>query len=148
MGSWGFMLLLGWVQKNWCLWIVVPEKTLESPLDCKEIKPVNPKGSQSWILIGRADAEVEAPILWPSNVKSWLIGKDPDAGKDWKQEEKGAKENEMVGWHKNSVDMSLSKLWEMVKGREAWHHTIHGVTESEKTEQQQLLKTVWRCLKN
>ena len=99
MDSWRFMFLLGWAQKNWSLWIVVLEKTLESPLDFKEINPVNPKGSQSWIFIGNADAEAEAPILWPSNMKSWLIGKDPDAGKGWRQEEKGAKENQMVGWH-------------------------------------------------
>ena len=85
--------------KNWCFWTVVLEKTLENPLDCKEIKPVNPKGNQSWIFIGRADAEPEAPKLWPPDVKSWLIRKDPDAGKDWKQEEKGIKEDEMVGWH-------------------------------------------------
>ena len=79
--------------------IRVLEKILESPLNCKEIKPVNPKGNQTWIFIGRIDAETEAPILWPPNVKSWFIGKDPDTGKDWGQEEKGATENEMVGWH-------------------------------------------------
>ena len=87
-----------WALKNWCFWPVVLEKTLESPLDCKEIQPVNPKGTQSWIFIGRTDAEAEAPILWPSDVKNWLIGKDPDAGKDWGQE-KGTTEGEMVGWH-------------------------------------------------
>ena len=86
----------GWAPKNWCFQIVVLEKTLKSPLDSKEIKPVIPKGSQPWILIGRADAEAEAPILWPPDVKSWLIGKDPDAGKDWGQNEKGAAEDEMV----------------------------------------------------
>ena len=78
-----------WAPKNWCLWTVVLEKTLESPLDRKEIKPLNPKGNQSWIFIGRTDARAEAPILWPPDVKNWLIGKDPDAGKDWRQEEKG-----------------------------------------------------------
>ena len=88
-----------WVLKNWCFWTVMLEKTLESPLDCKEIKPVNPKGNQSWIFNGRTDAEAETPILWSSNVKSWLIWKDPDTGKDWKWEEKGTTENEMVGWH-------------------------------------------------
>ena len=88
-----------WVPKNWCFRIVVLEKTLESPLDFKEIKPVRPKGSQSWIFIGRADAKAEAPILWPPDVKSWLTGKDPDAGQDWRQEEKGTTEDEMVGWH-------------------------------------------------
>ena len=78
-----------WAPKNWCFWTVVLEKTLESPLDCKEIQPVNPKGNQPWILIGRTDAEAEAPILWPPHEKSWLTGKDPDAGKDWRQEKKG-----------------------------------------------------------
>ena len=87
----------GWAPKNWCFWTVVLEKTLESPLDCKEIQPVNRKGNQSWILIERTD--VEAPILWPPDEKSWLIGKDPDTGKDWRQEEKGMTEDEMLGWH-------------------------------------------------
>ena len=88
----------GWVPKNWFLQTVVLEKALESPLDCKEFKPVNPKGNQHWIFIGRTDAEVEAPILWPPDVKSWLTGKDPDAGEDWRQE-KGTAEDEMIGWH-------------------------------------------------
>ena len=88
-----------WAPKNWCFWIVVLEKTLESPLDCKEIQPVHPKGNQSWMFIGRTDAEAETPILWPPDVKNWFIGKDPDAGKDWRQEEKGTTEEEMVGWH-------------------------------------------------
>ena len=88
-----------WAPKNWCFWTVVLEKTLESPLDCKEIKPVNPKGNQPWIFIGRTDAEAEAAIFWPPEVKSWLIWKDPDAGKDWRPEEKGMTEDEMVGWH-------------------------------------------------
>ena len=88
-----------WVPKNWCFWTVVLEKTLESPLGCKEIQPVHPKGNQSWILIGRTDAEAETPILWPHDAKSWFIGKDPDAGKDWRQEKKGMTEDEMVGWH-------------------------------------------------
>ena len=88
-----------WAGKNWCFWTVVLEKTLVSPLDGKEIKPVNPKGNQSWIFIGRTDAEAETPILWPPDAKSQLIGKDPDAGKDWTQEEKRMTEDEMVGWH-------------------------------------------------
>ena len=88
-----------WVPKNWYFWAVVLEKTLESPLDSKEIKPVNPKGNQSWIFIGRTDSEAETPILWPPNVENWLIGKDCDAGKDWRQEEKGTTEDEMIGWH-------------------------------------------------
>jgi len=88
-----------WAPKNWCFWSVVLEKTLESPLDCKEIQLVHPKGDQSWVFIGRTDAETETPILWPPHVKSWLIGKDPDAGTDWGQEEKGMTEDEMAGWH-------------------------------------------------
>ena len=87
-----------WAPKNWCFWTVALEKSLESPLDGKEIKPVDPKGNQSWIFIGRTDAEAETLLLWPSDAKNWLIGKDPDAGKDWRQE-KGMTENEMVGWH-------------------------------------------------
>ena len=88
-----------WAPKNWCFWTVVLEKTLESPLDFKEIKPVDGKGNQSWIFIRRTDAKVEAPILWPPDVKNWFIGKDPDAGKDWRQEKKGTTVDEMVGWH-------------------------------------------------
>ena len=88
-----------WALKSWCFWTVVLEKTLESPLDCKEIKPVNPKRNQPWILIGRIEAEAETPILWPPDAKNWLIWKDPDAGKDWRQEEKGMTENKMIGWH-------------------------------------------------
>ena len=88
-----------WVLKNWCFWTVLLEKTFESPMDCKEIKPVNPKGNQSWIFIGRTDDETEAPMLWPPDPKNWLIGKDPDVWKDWRQEEKGMTEDEMVGWH-------------------------------------------------
>ena len=89
----------GWAPKNWCFWTVVLEKTLDSPLDCKEIQPVHPEGDQSWVFIGRTDVEDETPILWPPDVKSWLIWKDPEAGKDWGQEEKGATEDEMAGWH-------------------------------------------------
>ena len=94
---WELDLKEGWVPKNWCFWIVVLEKTLESPLDCKEIQPVNSKGKQSWIVIGRTDAE--ASIFWPHNVKSWLIGKGLDAGKDRRQKKKGTTGDEMVGWH-------------------------------------------------
>ena len=88
-----------WVLKNLSFWTVVLEKILESPLDCKEIQPVHPKGDQSWVFVGRTDVEAETPILWPPDAKSWLIWKDPDAGKDWSQEEKGTTEDEMVGWH-------------------------------------------------
>ena len=88
-----------WALKNWCFWTVVLEKTLESPSDCKEIQPVHPKGDQYWLFIGRTDVEAETPILWPPDAKIWLIWKDPDAGKDWGQEEKGRTEDEIVGWH-------------------------------------------------
>ena len=88
-----------WAPKNWCFWTVVLEKTLESPLDCQEIQPVHPKGNQSWVFTGRTDSEAETPIFSPPDAKSWLIWKDPDVGKDWRQEEKGMKENEMVEWH-------------------------------------------------
>ena len=87
-----------WMPKNWCFWTVVLEKTLESPSDCKEIQPVHPKGNQSWIFIGRTNAKAEAPTLWPPDAKNWLIGKDPGAWKDWRQEEKGTTKDEMVGW--------------------------------------------------
>ena len=88
-----------WVLKNWCFWTVVLEKTLESPLDCKEIQPVHSKGDQSWVFFGRTDAKAETPVLWPPHAKGWLIGKDSDAGRDWGQEEKGTTEDEMAGWH-------------------------------------------------
>ena len=114
-----------WALKNWCFCTVVLEKTLESPLDCKEIKLVSPKGNQSWIFIGRTDAEAETPILWPPDVKNWLIGKDPDVGKYWRQEEKGTTEDD--GWMASVTQWtSLSKLWELVMDREAWHAAVHG----------------------
>ena len=96
---WELDYKVGWTLKNSCFWTVVLEKTLDSLLDCKEIQPVHPKGNQSWVFIGRSDVEAETPTLWPPDAKSWLIGKDPDAGKDWGQEEKGTTEDEMVGWH-------------------------------------------------
>ena len=108
---------------------MVLEKTLESPLDCKELTPVNPEGNQCWIFIGRTDAEAETPILWLLDAKNWLIWKDPDAGKDWRQE-KGTTEDEMVGWITDMMGMSLSKFRESVMDREAWHAVIHGVEKS------------------
>ena len=96
---WGLDCKESWVSKNWCFWTVVLEMTLESPLDCKEIQPVHPKGNQSWVLVERTNVEAETPILWPPDGKNWLIGKDPDAGKHWRWEEKGRTEDEIVGWH-------------------------------------------------
>ena len=116
---------------NWCFWTVVLEKTLESPLDCKEIPPVHPKGDQSWVFIGRTDVEAETPILWPPDAKNWLIWKVPDAGKDWRREEKGTTEDEIVGWHHRLMDMSLSQPRELVMDREAWRAAVHGATKSQ-----------------
>ena len=117
-----------WVPKTWCFWTVVLEKTLESPLDCKEIQPDHPKGDQSWVFIGRTDVEAETPILWPPDAKNWLIWKDPDAGKDWSQEEKGTTEDEMVGWHHRLNGREFSKLQELVMDREA---AVHGILKSQ-----------------
>ena len=106
-----------WALKNWCFWTVVLEKTLASPLDCKDIKPVNPKGNQSWIFTGGTDAE--APILWPPDMKNWLIGKDPDAGKHWGQEEKEMTEDEIIGWHHQLNECEFEQALGDGKGQES-----------------------------
>ena len=125
----------GWALKNWCFQIMVLEKTLENLLDSKEIKQVNPRGNQSWIFLGRTDAEAEAPIFWPPDVKSQLTGKDPDARKDQRQEEKEHQKMRWLDSINNSVDTNLSKLEEIVEDRVAWCAAVHGNAKS------------WTCLR-
>ena len=120
----------GWVLQNSWLWTMVLEKTLESPLDCKDIKPVNPKGNQPWIFIRRTDAEVETLIIWPTDVKSWLTGKHPESRKDWGQEEKGTTEDEIVAWHHWLSGHEFEQLPEMMKDREVWRAAVRGVIKS------------------
>ena len=116
----------GWALKNSCFWTVVLEKTAESPLDCKEIQPVNPKGNQSWILFGRTDAETETPIFWPPDAKSGFIGKDPDAGKDWRQKKKRVTEDEMIGWHHQFSGHELGQTQGDSEGQgDPWTTTTH-----------------------
>ena len=140
----------GWVPKNWCFWTAVLEKTLESPLDCKEIQPVHSEGHQPWDFFGGNDAEAETPVLWPHHVKSWLIGKDSDAGRDWGQEEKGTTEDEMDGWHHSLHGRESGWTLGVGDGQgglacyDSWGHK-----ESETTEQlnwSDLAHTPWPCL--
>ena len=133
MWEWDYKKSLG--LKNGCFWAVVLEKILESPLDCKEIQPVHPKGNQSWIFIGRTDVEAETPILWPPDAKNWLNGKDPDAGKDWKWEEKGQQRMRWLDGITDSVEMSLNEFWVLVMAREAQRAAFHGVAKLDTTEQ-------------
>ena len=119
-----------WAWKNWCFWTVVLDKTLESPLDCKEIHPVHPKGDRSWVFIGRTDVKAKTPIFWPPDLKSLLIWKAPDVGKDWRQEEKGTTEGEMVGWHHWLNGHGFGWTLGVGDGREAWCALVHGVIKS------------------
>ena len=137
-----------WVLKNWCFWTVALEKTLKSPLDCKEIQPVNLKGNQSWIFIGRTDAEAETPILWPPDAKGWLIGKYPESGKDWKQKEKGTTDDETVGPHHQLNGREFEQVPEVGDGQEGlaccspWGHKEWDMTEQPNwTEQKAINKS-------
>ena len=120
-----------WALNNWCFWTVVLEKTLESPLDCKELQPVHPKGDQSWVFIGRTDVEAETPMLWPPHAKSWLIGKDPDAGRLKTKREGGGRR--WLDGIIDSVIMNSSKLQKIVKDRDAWSTAVPGVGELDMT---------------
>ena len=133
-----------WASNNWFLSTVVLEKTLESPLDSKDIKQVNPKENQSWIFIGRTDTEVKDPILWPPGAKGWFTEKDTDARKDWKREEKGMTEDEMVGWHHWVNGHELDTLLKIMKDREAHCATVHGITKNQTWLKDWTTTPVWK----
>ena len=127
---WEFDCEEGWAPNNWCFWTVELEKTLLSPMDCKEIQPVHSEGDQPWDFFGRNDAKAETPVLWPPHVKSWLIGKDSDAGRDWGRRRRGRQRMKCLDGITDSRDVSLSELRELVMDREAWHAVIHGVAKT------------------
>ena len=127
---WELDCIESWVPKTCCFWTVVLEKTLESPSDCKEIQPIHPKGNQSWLFIGKTDAEAGTPILWPPDVKNWLIGKDPDAGENWRQEEKGTAEDEMIGWHHWLDGHELEQALGVGDGQGSLRAAVRGVAKS------------------